>query len=78
LLNASYNLLKPGGKLIVSFKNARRYRYSVFHWLVDWDGFLQRTEEDFWNIFSMAKIPESSITETREDTGIIVFYVITK
>jgi extracellular factor (EF) 3-hydroxypalmitic acid methyl ester biosynthesis protein len=78
LLNASYNLLKPGGKLIVSFKDASKYRYSAFHWLVDWDGFLQRTEENFWNIFSMAKIPESSITETREDTGIIVFYVITK
>jgi hypothetical protein len=30
------------------------------------------------SIFSEAQIPFSAITERREDTGIIVFYVITK
>jgi SAM-dependent methyltransferase len=78
LFKALYNLLNPGGVLIASFKDARRYRHHDYHWIVDWDGFLQRTEEDFWRIFEDAKIPTYSIIETREDSGIIVFYIIAK
>lgn len=78
LLKALYRLLKPGGVLITSFKDAEKYRYHDYHWIVDWDGFLQRTEADFWRIFEDAKIPIYSITETREDSGIIVFYIISK
>lgn len=78
LLKASYAMLKPGGKLIASFKDASRYRHQDYHWIVDWDGFLQRYEEDFMSIFSEAQIPFSAITEMREETGVIVFYVITK
>ncbi len=78
LLKALYAMLKPGGKLITSFKDASRYRHQDYHWIVDWDGFLQRYEEDFMSIFSEAKIPFSAITEMREETGVIVFYVITK
>ncbi len=40
-------MLNPGGILITSFKDAARYRHQEYHWIVDWDGFLQRTEEDF-------------------------------
>jgi len=78
LLEALYKMIKPGGKLITSFKDAGRYRHQEYHWLFDWDGFLQRTEEDFRNILFDANIPNASITEMREDSGIIVFYVITK
>lgn len=78
LLNALYKLLNPGGVLITSFKDARRYRHQDYHWIVDWDGFLQRTEDDFWKIFKDACIPNHSISETREDSGIIVFYIIAK
>lgn len=78
LLKASYTLLSPGGKLIASFKDASRYRHQDYHWIADWDGFLQRYEEDFMSIFSEAQIPFSAITEIREETGVIVFYVITK
>ncbi|MFZ5906836.1 MAG: class I SAM-dependent methyltransferase [Nitrospirota bacterium] len=75
LFNSLYRLLNPGGLLITSFKDARRYRHQDYHWIVDWDGFLQRTEEDFFRIFADADIPKSSITETREDSGVIVFYL---
>jgi extracellular factor (EF) 3-hydroxypalmitic acid methyl ester biosynthesis protein len=78
MLGELYNLLNPGGKLIVSFKDANRYRHQDYHWIGDWDGFLQRTEEDFMGIFSDAKIPFSAISESRQDSGVIVFYVITK
>ncbi|MEW6067308.1 MAG: class I SAM-dependent methyltransferase [Nitrospirota bacterium] len=78
MLYSLYNSLNPGGVLIASFKDARQYDHRFFHWIVDWDGFLQRTEEDFWIIFSDADIPYSAITQTREDSGVIVFYIITK
>lgn len=78
MLKALYNLLNPKGILISSFKDATRYRHQDFHWIVDWDGFLQRSEEDFRSIFFDAEIPDSAISEMREDSGTIVFYVITK
>ena len=71
-------MIKPGGKLIISFKDADRYRHQEYHWIFDWDGFLQRDEEDFRNILFEANIPVASITEMREDSGIIVFYVVIK
>jgi len=78
LFNALYNMLKPGGLLITSFKDAARYRHQEYHWIVDWNGFLQRTEEDFHEIFTNAGILGSSITETREESGVIVFYLVRK
>ena len=78
LLSSLYRLLNPGGKLFVAFKDAERYRPQVFHWLVDWDGFLQRTEKDFLKIFQDADIPSSALSMTRVDSGAIVFYSITK
>ena len=78
LFKALYNLLTPGGKLITSFKDATQYDHRALHWIVDWDGFQQRTEEDFLGIFSDANIPFSSISETREESGVIVFYVASK
>lgn len=78
LLSSLYLLLTPGGKLIASFKDADRYRSELFHWLVDWDGFLQRTEKDFDRVFRDAGIPSSAMSMSRVDSGSIVFYSITK
>jgi SAM-dependent methyltransferase len=78
LLNSLYMLLNPGGKLFVSFKDADRYRSELFRWLVDWDGFLQRTEKDFLKVFRDANIPDSALSMSRVDSGSIVFYSITK
>jgi SAM-dependent methyltransferase len=73
-----YRMLNPGGRFIPAFKDAGRYRPQYYHWFADWDGFLQRTERDFKKILSEAGIPSSAITEVRDKTGIIVFYVATK
>ena len=62
--------------MIAPFKDVRRYRPQDYHWLTDWDGFLQRKEEDFREVFEQAGIPESAITESREESGVIIFYVI--
>jgi SAM-dependent methyltransferase len=78
LLNSLYMLLNPGGKLIASFKDGDRYRPEFYHWLVDWDGFLQRTEKDFDRVLRDAEIPSSAVSMTRVDSGSIVFYSITK
>ena len=78
LFRSLYELLNPRGKLIASFKDVSRYRYQEYHWIFDWDGFLQRTEQDFRGILADAGIPDSAIYETREESGVIVFYVVTK
>lgn len=78
LLRALYNLLNTGGRLIAAFKDSSRYRSQDYHWVANWDGFLQRKEEDFMNILSQAGIPYNAISELCEDTGIIVFYTVAK
>jgi SAM-dependent methyltransferase len=78
LLSSLYKLLKPGGKLFASFKDADRYRSELYRWFVDWDGFLQRTEKDFLKVFRDANIPDSALSMSRVDSGSIVFYSITK
>ena len=74
LLRALHHLLNPGGCLIASFKDSRRYRTFDYHWLVNWDAFLQRTEEDMWTLFGKADIPVEKITTARDGSGVILFF----
>ncbi len=78
LLSALYNLLDTEGTLIAAFKDADRYRSQEYHWILNWDGFLRRNERDFRNILSLAGIPERAIEEEREESGLIIFYRISK
>lgn len=78
MLNSLYAMLNPGGKLIMAFKDVSRYRPEIFHWLVDWDGFLQRRESDLERILREAGIPDGSVSMSRIDSGPIVFYTATK
>jgi SAM-dependent methyltransferase len=78
LLRSLYKMLTPGGKLIAAFKDVNRYRPQFYHWLVNWDGFLQRAEADFERLLQNAKIPGSAIAMSRVDSGAIIFYTITK
>lgn len=73
-----FNMLNPDGRIIAPFKDARGYRSQEYHWLVDWDGFQQRKEEDFRQIMADAGIPEDAISEVRDSSGTIIFYIITK
>ncbi len=74
LLNSLYKLLAPGGKLIASFKDVNRYNPRVFHWLVNWDAFLQRTEADFERLFNCTEIPAKALTVERVESGTVLFY----
>jgi SAM-dependent methyltransferase len=78
VLDALYLLLNSGGILIAAFKDADRYIGPDYHWIVDWDGFLQRNEKEFRNILTKAHIPDSAISEIRDDSDMIIFYLIRK
>ncbi len=78
LLSSLYKMLTPGGKLIAAFKDVNRYRPQFYHWIVNWDGFLQRAEADFERLLQIAKIPGSAISMSRVDSGAVIFYSITK
>lgn len=78
LLSSLYGLLNPGGTLITSFKDSRRYRSQEYHWFVDWDGFYQRTEEQSRNTLSKAGIPEASVCSHRDASGVIIFLTAVK
>lgn len=78
MFDTLYRMLNNGGRFIAAFKDAGRYRSQYYHWLVDWDGFLQRREDEFRMILDRAGIPPSSISERRDDTGTIVFYLCDK
>jgi SAM-dependent methyltransferase len=78
ILNSMYKLLNNEGKLIAAFKDTRKYNSQEYHWFIDWDGFIQRSEEDFSDILAEAQIPGSKINQQRDETGAIIFYTITK
>ena len=78
MLRSLYMLLNPGGKLIMPFKDAAKYKPQDYHWLCDWDGFLQRTEDDFDRILEKAGIPDSALSQSRDKSGVIIFYTATK
>lgn len=78
LLRSLYQLVTPGGRLIASFKDSRRYSTFIYHWLINWNGFLQRTGTDIWNIYDQAGIPRDKVTTEWEKSGVINFYIAKK
>ena len=78
LLRSLYLLLRPGGSLIMAFKDADRYAPQVYHWLVDWDGFLQRRQPEIEQLLSSAEIPADALTATRDRSGSILFFTARK
>lgn len=78
LLESLYRMLAPGGTLIAAFKDVNHYRPQVYHWLANWDGFLQRSEDDFERILHFTSIPPAAICRTRVASGPILFYSVKK
>jgi len=78
MLRALYALLNPGGKLIMTFKDADYYKTQDYHWLIDWDGFLQRNENDFKRILEKAGIPDTALSQSRDKSKVIIFCTATK
>lgn len=78
LFSALRELLAPGGKLIASFKDCRMYGSQFYHWMVDWNGFAQRTAEQSRDLFRRAGIAPEAITEVRDRSGVILFFLVSK
>jgi len=78
MLRALYDLLEPGGRLIAVFKDSNRYQTVDYHWLGDWDAFLQRTASQSRRLFTEAGIPDLNIETSRDRSGVMIFYVVTK
>jgi len=78
LFESLYEILNKQGKLIIAFKDTNAYDPSVYHWIVNWNAFLQRTPYDIFMLLDKAGISKSQITLIREPSGVITFYMIEK
>jgi hypothetical protein len=78
LFDSLLSLVKENGCLIVSLKDCRAYRTFDTSWLLNWDAFFKRREEDMWRLFEAAGIERSRIEAKREPTGVILFFTIRK
>ncbi len=78
LIPSLYGLLSRGGKLIISFKDCSFYSTFIYHWLIAWDGFLQRTEEDVWKLLEKTGVPITAVTTKRKRSDIITFFIAAK
>jgi SAM-dependent methyltransferase len=78
LFRSLYEILNKQGKLIIAFKDANAYDPSVYHWIVNWNAFLQRTPYDVLMLLDKAGISKSEVTLIREPSGVITFYMIEK
>lgn len=78
LLATLDRLLLPGGMLIASFKDSRAYRSFDTSWLLDWDAFYRRREEDMWGLLERSGVDRSRVTTKREASGVILFFSVKK
>lgn len=77
LLTAQMTLLKPGGRMILAFKDAEAYDETDYDWFLDWQ-FVQRTEPEVLDLVDNLGMGVDTVTTTRDQSGIILFCVITR
>ncbi len=78
MFKALSQLLNPGGTMIISFKDCKRYSTFDYHWVSDWDAFYQRQESECWKILEDAGIGKENVVTTREESGVILFFTVSK
>jgi hypothetical protein len=78
LLAGLYGSLADGGLFVTPFKDRRRYETFDYHWVAKWNYFFQREEAEFRSILADAGIPDDAIRAERDESGVIIFYSITK
>ncbi|PKL35079.1 MAG: hypothetical protein CVV44_23420 [Spirochaetae bacterium HGW-Spirochaetae-1] len=70
-----FDLLKPGGLLIIAHKDSKNYHPITPDWWADWT-FHMRNEDEVVNIFKSSGINNYSLTIEREKKTNIIFFVI--
>ena len=78
LLSGLYESLAPGGIFIAPFKDKTRYETFDYHWFVKWHYFFQRDESEFRAVFAKAGISYDAIRVERDDSGVLLFFIIRK
>jgi len=78
LIGALWESLREGGLLIAPFKDAERYDTFDYHWLSKWHFFFQREAGQYREILASAGIPETAVRVQRDDSGLILFFLIRK
>ena len=74
MLSGWRQTLTDNGVLYVAFKDCERYDSTPYQWHLDWH-FLQRTEQDVYQLFDAAGFDVNCIETTRDDTGIILNFI---
>jgi SAM-dependent methyltransferase len=74
LLKTWYELLRPGGAMIVAMKDVTAFDPRMYRWLIDWTAFHGRTEASMSRLFDEAGIPKDQRRTSRDETGIVVFW----
>ena len=78
LIASLYELLNPSGRLLIAFEDVSRYVPREYHWIINWDGLLQRNERDCRTLFKAAGFPDGMLETDRDETGVILFCSIGK
>jgi SAM-dependent methyltransferase len=78
LLSTWYQLVRPGGSLIVAMKDVTRFEPYTYRWLIDWTGFRGRREEEMAGLFDTAGIPAELRTAVRDPSGVVVLWHVTR
>ncbi len=69
-----YDLLKPGGKLVIAHKDSRNYLPLTPDWWADWTFYL-RDENEVVNLVKMSGIDNYTLTVEREKNTNIIFFL---
>jgi SAM-dependent methyltransferase len=77
LLKNQYDLLKPGGRMVLTFKDKTKYNCKKHAWFCDWY-FEQRSEGDIFKLLHEIGIDQRCITTVWEPSGTVVFFQIGK
>ena len=77
LISFCLKLLKPRGTLILAHKDKLAYKPVPSDWCCDWT-FYPRDEKEFLNILSSCGTDSYNLEIEREESGVIMFFVLTK
>jgi SAM-dependent methyltransferase len=78
ILKDCYKKLKPGGQLVIAYKDRERHKPIALNWYGDWC-FIPRNVEEVVRLINNAIGEENiSINIERENSGVIFFATITK
>jgi extracellular factor (EF) 3-hydroxypalmitic acid methyl ester biosynthesis protein len=70
-----YDLLKPGGRLIIAHKDSKNYHPLTPDWWADWTFYL-RNQDEVVNIARKSGITGYELTVEQEDETNIIFFII--